>query len=94
MGRGRENTEGNKQEPPCGEGVIMKFEVSVNNKILGNSTQMMSMEEIANYNLCAFRCAQMAAIDGKPHTDGMWTVRCVSDVVGCRTTDRHSAGKE
>jgi len=54
---------------------MMKFEVIVTNEILGNSTRLMSMEQLNDYNVCARACAKKAEKDGKPHTYGMWTVR-------------------
>jgi hypothetical protein len=51
------------------------FEVIVVNEILGNSSHIMSMKQIRNFNLCALACAVSAERDGKPHSIGMWTVR-------------------
>lgn len=51
------------------------FEVIVTNEILGNSSRIMSMEQLEKYNVCALACAKKAAKDGKEHTWGMWTVR-------------------
>ncbi len=53
----------------------MNFEVIVTNEILGNSRQIMSMEQLEHYNICALACARKARRDGKEHTIGMWTVR-------------------
>lgn len=51
------------------------FEVIVKSEIFGNSHRIMSMEQLMTYNVCALACAKEAAIDGKPHTLGMWTVK-------------------
>ncbi len=55
-------------------GGFMDFEVSVKNKIFGDSTRIMSMEQIMYCNMCALSCAHEAARTGKPSTCGMWTV--------------------
>jgi len=55
------------------------FEVVVTNEILGNSRQIMSMAQLETYNKCALLCAKKAALDGKAHTCGMWTVSPVKN---------------
>lgn len=54
-----------------------KFDVIIKNEILGNSSKIMSMEEIANFNLCALSCAKKCKKDGKEHTKGMFTVKLI-----------------
>lgn len=58
------------------------FEVIVKSEIFGNSHRIMSMEQLRTYNVCALACAKEAAIDGKPHTWGMWTVKPIKDNEG------------
>ena len=59
----------------------MQFKVKVKNKILGNSERVMSLDEIRNFNVCAYRCA-LAAKEKGTHTIGMWTVEKIEkDIV-------------
>ena len=53
---------------------MKRYVVLVKNEILGNSTHLMTMEEIKNFNLCAYQLARKAENDNMDHTDGMWTV--------------------
>ena len=53
---------------------MKRYVVVVKNEILGNSTHLMTMEEIKNFNLCAYKLAKMAEKDETEHTEGMWTV--------------------
>jgi hypothetical protein len=53
----------------------MLFEVIVKNEMLGDSSQIMSLERIKKFNICAFRCAKYVEKYGGEVTYGMWTVR-------------------
>lgn len=54
---------------------MKKYIVEVNNEILGNSKHLMTKEQIKNFNLCAYRLAQLVDVAGGIHTSGMWSVR-------------------
>lgn len=57
------------------DGGAALYDVIVTNEILGNSCQVMTMAQIARFNLCAKMLAEACAKDGKEHSSGMWTVR-------------------
>ena len=54
---------------------MKEFEVIIRNEILGDSKKIMSLEQIKNFNTCAYILATRAEIDGQEHTMGMWTVK-------------------
>ena len=54
---------------------MKEFEVIIRNEILGDDKTIMSLEQIKNFNTCAYILAIRAEIDGQEHTMGMWTVR-------------------
>lgn len=53
----------------------MRFEVEINNEILGDSKHFMSLNQISQFNLVAMNLAKRCARDGNEHSSGMWTVR-------------------
>ena len=55
-----------------------KYLVEVKNKFFGNSSHILTMKEIENFNLIAFELAKIC-VDGKSHTAGMWTVTKLED---------------
>lgn len=54
---------------------MQKFEVEINNEILGNSKHVMRLDQIARFNLVAKALAIQCTNDGQEHSSGMWTVR-------------------
>lgn len=53
------------------------FRVVVKNKILGDHTNIMTMEQIASFNVVALMLAKRCVVHGGSHTEGMWTVERV-----------------
>ena len=54
----------------------MKFIVIVTNDILGASRHEMTLDQIKDFNLCAYRLAVKSSKNGgREYSDGMWTVR-------------------
>jgi hypothetical protein len=56
----------------------MKYKVEIKNEFLGNSTKIMTMKQLATFNLVAKELAVKSSFDGKPHTSGMWTVTAIN----------------
>jgi hypothetical protein len=55
---------------------MQKFIVIVKNEILGNSRHEMTLDQIKEFNICAYRLAIKSAENGgQEYTDGMWTVK-------------------
>ena len=54
---------------------MSEYKVIVTNDILGNSERIMTWEELQTYNVVARSLARKVDKDGKPHSDGMWTVK-------------------
>ena len=59
----------------AGKEKMKEFEVIIRNEILGDSSETMSLEQIKQFNICAYILAVRAERDGQEHTMGMWTVR-------------------
>ena len=55
-------------------GAVVRMRVIVTNGILGNSEQTMTVDEIKDYSVCAYMCAQKVLKHGGKHSMGMWTV--------------------
>lgn len=53
----------------------MMFEVIVTNDIVGNSTRIMSYEQIIGFNNVVKVLADKCKKDGCEHSYGMWTVK-------------------
>lgn len=53
-----------------------KYLVIVRNELLGTSRRVMTLDQIWEFNLCAYRLAVKSSKNGgQEYCDGMWTVR-------------------
>ena len=53
----------------------VSYVVEAKNDLLGDSSRIMTKDQIRKFNLCALSLSDAVDKDGKEHTSGMWTVK-------------------